>query len=278
MVINTKNIQKDKFSWNTDFVFSLNRNKVIDLNGDAPLVTGGLGLNYNVSRIKEGLPINVFYGFVQDGIFQTQADVDNHAVQVQGTSSSNSTSPGDIRFKDLNNDGLITDADRAFIGNPNPDFSASLNNTFTYRNFSLSVYLQSVYGNDIFNANRLYNEAMSITTNQSTAVLGRWTGPGTSNSMPRAVYGDPNNNNRASSRYIEDGSYLRIKNVSLTYNIPTDFGKDKVFDYAKVYLSGQNLFTFTKYNGFDPEVSTNGIDNNIYPVTRIISLGLNVGF
>ena len=228
LVINTKNIQKDKLSWNTDFVFSLNRNKVIDLNGDAPLVTGGLGLNYNVSRIKEGLPINVFYGFVQDGIFQTQAEVDNHAIQVQGTSSSNSTSAGDIRFKDLNNDGLITDADRAYIGNPNPDFSASLNNTLTYGDFSLSIYLQGVYGNDIFNANRLYNEAMSITTNQSTAVLGRWTGPGTSNSMPRAVYGDPNNNNRASSRYIEDGSYLRIKNVSLTYNIPTEFGKDSV--------------------------------------------------
>ncbi len=278
LVINTKNIQKDKFSWASDFVFSLNRNKVVDLNGDAPLVTGGLGLNYNVSRIKEGLPINVFYGFIQDGIFQTQAEVDNHAVQVQGTSSSNSTSPGDVRFKDLNNDGLITDADRTFIGNPNPDFSASLNNTITYGNFSLSVYLQGVYGNDIFNANRLYNEAMSITTNQSTAVLGRWTGPGTSNGVPRAIYGDPNNNNRASSRYIEDGSYLRIKNVTLSYKIPTDSMKNKTFDYAKVYLSGQNLFTFTKYNGFDPEVSTNGIDNNIYPVTRIVSLGLNVGF
>lgn len=278
LVINTKNIQKDKFSWNSDFVFSINRNKVIDLNGDAPLITGGLGLNYNVSRIQEGYPINVFYGFVQEGIFQSQAAVDNHAVQVQGTSSSNSTSAGDVRFKDLNNDGLITDADRTFIGNPNPDFAASLNNTFTYGDFSLSVYLQGVYGNDVFNANRLYNEAMSITTNQSIAVLGRWTGPGTSNSMPRAIYGDPNNNNRASSRYIEDGSYLRIKNVTLSYKIPTDSMKNKIFDYAKVYLSGQNLFTFTKYNGFDPEVSTNGIDNNIYPVTRIVSLGLNVGF
>ena len=278
LVINTKNVQKDKFSWDTDFVFSINRNKVIDLNGDTPLVTGGLGLNYNVSRIQEEYPINVFYGFVQDGIFQTQTEVDNHAVQVQGTSSSNSTSAGDVRFKDLNNDGLITDADRTFIGNPNPDFAGSLNNTFTYGDFSLSVYLQGVYGNDIFNANRLYNEAMSITTNQSTAVLGRWTSAGTSSSMPRAIYGDPNNNNRASSRYIEDGSYLRIKNVTLSYNIPTNSMKNKFFDYAKVYLSGQNLFTFTKYSGFDPEVSTNGIDNNIYPVTRIVSLGLNVGF
>jgi TonB-linked SusC/RagA family outer membrane protein len=278
LVINTKNIQRDNFTWSTDFVFSLNRNKVLDLNRDAPLVTGGLGLNYNVSRIQEGYPINVFYGFVQDGIFQTQDDVNTHAVQVQGTTSGNSTSSGDIRFKDLNNDGLITDADRTFIGNPNPDFSASLNNTFTYGNFNLSVYLQGVYGNDIFNANRLYTEAMSITTNQSTAVLERWTAPGTSNSMPRAVYGDPNNNNRASSRYIEDGSYIRVKNVTLSYNIPNNLFGKKVFDNARIYVSGQNLFTFTKYTGFDPEVSTNGIDNNIYPVTRIVSLGLNVGF
>lgn len=278
LIINTKNIQRDKFAWTTDFVFSLNRNKVLDLNRDAPLVTGGLGLNYNVSRIQEGYPINVFYGFVQDGLFQNQADVDNHAVQVQGTSSGNSTSPGDVRFKDLNNDGLITDADRTFIGNPNPDFSASLNNTLTYGNFNLSVYLQGVYGNDIFNANRLYTEAMSITTNQSTAVLDRWTASGTSNSMPRAVYSDPNNNNRASSRYIEDGSYIRVKNVTLSYNVPNNLFGKKIFDNAKIYLSGQNLLTFTKYTGFDPEVSTNGIDNNIYPVTRIVSLGLNVGF
>jgi len=278
LVINTKNIKKDKFSWTTDFVFSMNRNKVIDLNGDAPLITGGLGLNYNVSRIQEGYPINVFYGFVQDGIFQTQTEINNHAVQVQGTSSSNSTSPGDIRFKDLNNDGLITDADRTFIGNPNPNFSASLNNTITYGNLSLSMYLQGVNGNDIFNANRLYTESMSITTNQSAAVLNRWTAPGTSNTIPRAVYGDPNNNNRGSSRYIEDGSYMRIKNVTLSYNIPVNLLSKKIFDYAKIYVSGQNLFTFTKYTGFDPEVSSNGIDNNIYPVTRTLSLGLNVGF
>jgi TonB-linked SusC/RagA family outer membrane protein len=278
LVLNTKNIQKGKFLWTSDFVFSMNRNEVIDLNGDAPLITGGLGLNYNVSRIQEGYPVNVFYGFVQDGIFQTQTEINNHAVQVEGTSSSNSTSPGDVRYKDLNNDGLITDVDRTFIGNPNPDFAGSLNNTLTYGDFSLSFYLQGVYGNDIFNANRLYTEAMSITTNQSAAVLNRWTAPGTSNNIPRAVYGDPNNNNRASSRYIEDGSYLRIKNVTFSYAIPVDFPGKKIFDYAKVYVSGQNLYTFTNYTGFDPEVSSNGIDNNVYPLTRTVSLGINVGF
>lgn len=278
VAINAKIIKKEKFSWSTDLVFSANRNKVVDLNGDVPLTTGSLGLNYNVSRIQEGYPVNVFYGFVQDGIFQTQTEIDDHAVQVQGTSPSNSTSPGDVRFKDLNNDGLITDADRTFIGNPNPDFAYSLNNTLTYGDISLSVFLQGVYGNDIFNANRLYTEAMSITTNQSISVLDRWTALGTSNSMPRAVYGDPNNNNRTSSRYIEDGTYLRIKNVTLSYKVPIGLQRKKVFDYVKVYLSGQNLFTFTKYTGFDPEVSSNGIDNNVYPLTRTLSLGLNVGF
>lgn len=278
LVINTKNIKTDKFSWNTDFVFSMNRNKVLDLNGDAPLITGGLGLNLNASRIQEGYPVNVFYGFVADGIFQTQTEVNNHAVQTQGTSSTNSTSPGDIRFKDLNNDGIINDSDRTFIGSPNPDFSASLNNTFSYGDLSLSIYLQGVSGNEIFNANRLYAESMSITTNQFDSVLNRWTAPGTSNNNPRAIYGDPNNNNRGSSRYIEDGSYLRIKNVTLAYNIPVNSGNTKVFEYVKLYMSGQNLFTFTKYTGFDPEVSSNGIDNNVYPLTRTISLGLNVGF
>lgn len=278
LLLNTKNIVGKDFTWSSDIVFSKNKNEVIDIYSDAPLITGGIGLNYNLARIMNGYPINVFYGFVADGIFQTQTEVNNHAVQVPGTSPSNSTSPGDVRFKDLNNDGLITDADRTIIGNPNPDFSFSLNNTFTYKDFSLNVFLQGTYGNDIFNANKLYSEAMSITANQSASVLDRWTGPGTSNTVPRAVFGDPNNNNRASSRYIEDGSYMRIKNVTLSYNIPVNKSTKKFFSYIKIYSSIQNLLTFTKYSGFDPEVSANGIDNNVYPVTRVMSLGLNVGF
>ncbi|MCC8361359.1 SusC/RagA family TonB-linked outer membrane protein [Salinimicrobium sediminilitoris] len=277
-IVTTYNFAREDFSWSTDYVFTYNDNEVININSDTPLTTGGIGLNYNLARIQPGYPINVFYGFVQEGIFQTQAEVDNAAVQSPGTNPATSTAPGDIRFKDLNNDGRITDDDRTFIGNPNPDFTFSLNNTLRYKNFDLSIFFQGVYGNDIFNANRLYTESMSVTTNQSVAVLDRWRGPGTSNDMPRAVFGDPNNNTRPSTRYIEDGSYLRLRNVNLGYNLPVEKFGDNVFSSAKVYLAGQNLFTITDYSGFDPEVGPNGIDNNIYPVTRNFTVGINLGF
>ena len=277
-IVTTYNFAREDFSWSTDYIFTYNDNEVININSDTPLTTGGIGLNYNLARIQPGYPVNVFYGFVQNGIFQTQAEVDNAAVQSPGTNPATSTAPGDIRFKDLNNDGRITDDDRTFIGNPNPDFTFSLNNTLRYKNFDLSIFFQGVYGNDIFNANRLYTESMSVTTNQSVAVLDRWRGPGTSNDMPRAVFGDPNNNTRPSTRYIEDGSYLRLRNVNLGYNLPVEKFGDNIFSSAKIYLAGQNLFTITDYSGFDPEVGPNGIDNNIYPVTRNFTVGINLGF
>ncbi len=278
VLLTTYNFNNDVFSWSTDFVFSYNENEVISINSDTPLTTGNIGLNYTLGRIQPGYPVNVFYGFVQEGIFQTVEEVNNAAVQSPGTNPATSTAPGDIRYKDLNNDGIINDDDRTFIGNPNPDFTYSLNNTFKMGNFDLNIFLQGVYGNDIFNANRLYTENMSVTTNQSTAVLDRWTGPGTSNTMPRAVFGDPNNNARPSTRYIEDGSYLRLRNVNLGYNLPVDSFTNSPLSSARVYLSGQNLFTITDYSGFDPEVGPNGIDNNIYPVTRTFTVGLNIGF
>ncbi len=276
LVLSTKNMVND-LKWSTDVVFSYNKNTVKSINGDTPIITGSTGLNSSISLIQAGYPVNVFYGFVTDGIFQSQADVDNHAVQMPGTNPATSTAPGDIRFKDLNSDGIINDKDRTFIGNPNPKFSYSLNNTFNYRNFDLSIFLQGVYGNDIYNANRMYTESMSIITNQTTETLNRWTGPGTSNSMPRAVYGDPNANARVSDRFVEDGSYLRLKNITLGYTLPEGPFKN-VFSSAKIYFSAQNVFTITDYKGFDPEVSVNGIDNNVYPVTRVFSVGLNLGF
>lgn len=145
-------------------------------------------------------------------------------------------------------------------------------------NFDLNIFLQGVHGNNIFNANRIYTEGMSVTNNQSTAVLDRWTGEGTSNTMPRAIFGDPNNNARPSTRYIEDGSYLRLRNVNLTYNIPVESFANEAVSSARIYVSGQNLFTLTNYSGFDPEVGPNGIDNNNYPITRTFLLGVNVGF
>ena len=277
VTLSTKNIIKNDFKWSSDAVFSYNKNNVESINSDTPIITASGGFNSAIGLIKEGYPVNVFYGYITDGIFQNQDEVDRHAVQMPGSNSATSTSPGDIRFKDLNNDGVINDKDRTVIGNPNPKFTFSLNNTFNYKNFDLTIFLQGSYGNDIFNANRMYTEAMSIIQNQSTAVLGRWTGEGTSNNIPRAIYGDPNQNSRVSDRYIEDGSYLKIKNINLSYTLPKAvFGQN--FNSVKIFVSAQNLVTWTKYSGFDPEVPVNGIDNGTYPITRTVSLGLNIGF
>lgn len=277
VTLSTKNIIKNDFKWSSDAVFSYNKNNVESINSDTPIITASGGFNSAIGLIKAGYPVNVFYGYITDGIFQNQAEVDRHAVQMPGSNSATSTAPGDIRFKDLNNDGVINDKDRTVIGNPNPKFTFSLNNTFNYKNFDLTIFLQGSYGNDIFNANRMYTEAMSIIQNQSTAVLGRWTGEGTSNNIPRAIYGDPNQNSRVSDRYIEDGSYLKIKNINLSYTLPkTVFGQN--FNSVKIFVSAQNLVTWTKYSGFDPEVPVNGIDNGTYPITRTVSLGLNIGF
>ena len=277
VTLSTKNIIKNDFKWSSDAVFSYNKNNVESINSDTPIITASGGFNSAIGLIKAGYPVNVFYGYITDGIFQNQDEVDRHAVQMPGSNSATSTAPGDIRFKDLNNDGVINDKDRTVIGNPNPKFTFSLNNTFSYKNFDLTIFLQGSYGNDIFNANRMYTEAMSIIQNQSTAVLGRWTGEGTSNNIPRAIYGDPNQNSRVSDRYIEDGSYLKIKNINLSYTLPKAvFGQN--FNSVKIFVSAQNLVTWTKYSGFDPEVPVNGIDNGTYPITRTVSLGLNIGF
>ena len=277
VALTTKNFVKENFKWTTDAVFSYNKNIAVDINSETPIITASGGLNSTIGQIQNGYPVNIFYGYVTDGIFQNQGEIDSHAVQQPGTNPATSTAPGDIRFKDLNNDGVINDKDRTIIGNPNPKFTFSLNNTFTYKNFDLTIFLQGVYGNDIFNANRMYTEAMSIIHNQSTAVLTRWTGEGTSNSTPRAIYSDPNQNARVSDRFIEDGSYLKVKNINLSYTLPKGaFGEN--FNLVKLFVSAQNLLTFTSYSGFDPEVPVNGIDNGTYPITRTVSLGLNVGF
>lgn len=277
VALTTKNFVKENFKWTTDAVFSYNKNIAVDINSETPIITASGGLNSTIGQIQNGYPVNIFYGYVTDGIFQNQDEIDSHAVQQPGTNPATSTAPGDIRFKDLNNDGVINDKDRTIIGNPNPKFTFSLNNTFTYKNFDLTIFLQGVYGNDIFNANRMYTEAMSIIHNQSTAVLTRWTGEGTSNSTPRAIYSDPNQNARVSDRFIEDGSYLKVKNINLSYTLPKGaFGEN--FNLVKLFVSAQNLLTFTSYSGFDPEVPVNGIDNGTYPITRTVSLGLNVGF
>jgi len=275
--INSENL-KGNLEWNTNFNISYNRNKVVSLNSGTPLYSGSIGLNQNLQIQSPGHPVNSFYGFVTNGIFQTQAEVDKYAVQVPGSDPNNRTSAGDIRFLDLNNDGKIDDNDRTYSGDPNPSYIFAMNNTFTYKGIDLSVFVQGVSDNKIYNANRIWQEGMAVAQNQTTAVLNRWTGKGTSTTMPRAIFNDPNKNTRVSDRFIEDGSYLRIKNVTIGYTLPKALSAKAKLSSARIYLSGQNLFTFTNYTGFDPEVGVNGVDLSVYPVTRTISAGLNLNF
>jgi TonB-linked SusC/RagA family outer membrane protein len=275
--INSQNMKGD-FEWNTSFNVSFNRNKVVSLNDSVPLYTGGIGLNQNLSIQSAGHPVNSFYGFVTNGIFQSQDEVNKYAVQVPGNDVNNRTSAGDIRFRDLNNDGKIDDNDRTYLGDPNPSFLFAMNNSFAYKGVDLSVFIQGVSGNKIFNANRISLEGMAVAQNQTSAVRDRWNGKGSSNTIPRAVFNDPNKNTRVSDRFIEDGSYLRVKNVTLGYTLPKNLTQSAKMSSARIYLSAQNLFTFTKYTGFDPETGAQGIDLNVYPVTRTFSAGINLNF
>ncbi len=259
------------FRWETSVTATYNSNRIVSLNSDTPLYQNENAGAY-ITMQKNGLPINVFYGYVTDGLFQTQEEVDVHAFQ------ESSTAPGDIRFKDLNNDGVINEDDRTVIGDPNPDWLFSMVNTFSYKGFDLSVYLQGVAGNDIFNANNISNEGMSSAHNQTASVKYRWVGYGTSTVMPRAVYGDPNHNARISDRFVEDGSYLRLKNITLSYTFPSRWLQKISMESARIYLSCENVVTLTRYSGFDPEVGINGIDGNRYPVSRTFSLGVNFNF
>ena len=269
--VNFESTDAGGFRWETTLNATYNSNRIVSLNSDTPLYQNENGGAY-ITMQKNGLPINVFYGYVTDGLFQTQAEIDSHAFQQTGTA------PGDIRFKDLNNDGVINENDRTVIGDPNPDWIFSMSNTFSYKGFDLSIYLQGVAGNDIFNATSISNESMSSARNQTASVRYRWTGYGTSTVVPRAVYGDPNQNSRISDRFVEDGSYLRLKNITLSYTFPTRWLEKIHVDNARIYLSCENVATLTKYSGFDPEVGINGIDGNRYPVSRTLSLGINFNF
>ena len=259
-----------EFSWETDLSATYNTNKIVDLNSDVPYYINQVNNSY-VTMLQKGYPINVFYGYVTDGLFQNETDVENHAFQP-------GAAPGDIRYRDLNNDGVINEEDRTVIGNPNPTWLFSMNNRFEWKGLELSVYLQGVAGNSIYNANNIENTGMAAAMNQTTAVLGRWTGEGTSNFMPRAVYGDPNQNCRVSDRFVENGSYLRVKNITLAYSFPSRL-------LEKIHLQGlrlafvcENVATISKDSGFDPEVSINGIDASRYPIPRTYSVGLNINF
>lgn len=269
MSLHTINLTGE-LGWETNLTATYNKNKIKDLNSDVPYYINQINNSY-VTMLAKDYPINVFYGYVTDGIFQNQSEVNTHAVQP-------GAEPGDIRFRDLNNDGVINDSDRTVIGNPNPSWLFSMNNSLSYKGFELSVFLQGIAGNKIYNANNIDNTGMAAAYNQTTDVLKRWQGEGTSNSMPRAVFGDPNQNTRVSDRFVENGSYLRLKNITLSYTFPKQWLQKAQIENARLSLSCENVATITGYSGFDPEVGINGIDQNHYPISRTFSLGLNFNF
>ncbi|MEL6143434.1 MAG: TonB-dependent receptor, partial [Bacteroidota bacterium] len=277
LTLNTVNL-RGKIDWRTSANFSINRNEVRSLGSNGNLT--GIIQRLPVTRTEEGGSISQFYGFVVEGIFQSLEEINEEAAF-----QSENTRPGDIRFKDLNNDGIINEADQTFLGSPLPDFTANLNNTISYANFDLNILFQGVFGNEILNLVRRSTEGFVGNENQSIIALDRWTPTNPSETVPRAISSDPNDNRRISDRFIEDGSFIRLRNLSLGYTLPTAIAQKVGMTSARVYISGQNLITITNYSGFDPEIGSfnqnpliNGVDNGRYPISRSYTVGLNVNF
>lgn len=231
----------------------------------------------SILRIQPGHAFNEFYGYSTAGIFQNQAEVDAY-VGESGTLIQPNAAPGDFRFKDLNGDGKIDANDRSYIGNPTPDWTYGLTVNIDYKNFSLSILGQGVAGNQIFQGLRRLDLANA---NYQTAALNRWTGEGTSNSYPRIVENDPNGNfSKFSDFYLQDGDYFRIKMVQLGYTIPKEITTKAKIQNVRLYVTGENLFTFTKYTGYDPEIGGGAlsIDRGQYPQARSFMFGVNLEF
>ena len=269
--LNSLNFKKTNFTWTTTVNFAYNHNTILSLNDDVPMY-------FDCNIHKVGYPVAAFYGYVTDGIFQTQEEVDMHAVQTIGSDQYSSTQPRDIRFKDLNGDGIINEDDRTVLGSPTPTWTFSMNNRFEFYGVDVEVYLQGAAGNKIYNGNRSTLEAMSVAQNQMTTVLDRWRPDNPTNTMPRAVFSDPNKNNRVSDRFLESGDYLRLKSITVGYTLPKKYTKKALMDEVRFSFSGQNLYTLTRYTGLDPEVGGSGIDSNVYPLTRNFTFGLNITF
>ncbi|GAB3541212.1 TonB-dependent receptor [Pontibacter brevis] len=273
------------FNWNTNFNIAFNRNEITKLYGGNPFAAGF------ASWVEEGQPLGAFRGYVVDGIFQTQDEINalNDAARAAtgntgATYQSAATSPGDIRFRDLDGDGVITGEDQQIIGSAQPRYTGGITNNLSYKGFDLSFFFQFVQGNEIYNNTRAFSEGMNGVFGQTAGVLERWTPENTNTSVPRAVYGDPNNNRRTSDRWLEDGSYVRLKNIVLGYNLPTSLTERIHLQRARVFVQSQNLLTFTDYSGFDPEVNTFsgsntalGTDFLVYPQARTITFGVNIG-
>jgi len=275
------------FQWNASGNFSVITNKVLHLAEGVSNIESGSDADFteglNPTNTAVGQAIQSFYGWVVEGIFQDSADIKKHATQTGGTG------PGDLKFKDLDGNGVIDNNDRKFLGSFIPKFTYSLSLGATYKNFGLNVFFQGVQGNKIYNATRTATEGMIRFFNAGTQVLNAWTPTNTNTKIPRAISADPNQNARPSTRFIEDGSYLRLKNVMLSYSVPEKSLQTLtkgVVNGFRIYVSAQNILTITNYSGFDPEVGnrtpntslTNGIDYAVYPQPKAYQVGINLNF
>jgi len=260
-----------EFSYTVGGNFSANRNNVLSLSTGEPLL-GGFGLSDGaITKTEVGYPIGSFFLYEMAGIFQTQEEIEASPFQTKDTR------PGDVKFADLNGDNKIDDKDRAHLGSPFPDFSYGLNLGFTWRNFDFSTLIQGVKGNDIYflYGNFAY-ETQSRGFNSYEDIKDYWRPDNTNTSIPKVSLDDRNGNRRISTRFLYDGSYLKVRNVTLGYNLKSVF-KTKSITGLRIYITGQNLLTFTKYPGLDPEIQANNNDTQGLGISSDLSVGIDWG-
>ncbi|MBD1432108.1 TonB-dependent receptor [Sphingobacterium sp. DN00404] len=277
-LLTTKNISRDVFSWGTNLNISLNRNKVLSLPEE--LLTNGYIQNGSYHILQEGLPIGVFYGWRFDGVYARDADNVN---AITHGALGPVFKGGDPIWHDLNGDNIINPDDRQIIGTAEPKFFGGFGNDFTYKNFSLNVFFQFSYGNDIYSSINQERNSIVRYNNLSADALNRWREQGDITSYPKPVRDDPmQTDSRVSSRWVEDGSYIKLKNVNLRYTFPNSLINRIGLRKVDAFVTGTNLITWTKYTGFDPDVNSFsglrvGVDQGSYPQNRMFIFGLNIG-
>ncbi|MFS4456139.1 SusC/RagA family TonB-linked outer membrane protein [Maribacter sp. 2304DJ31-5] len=276
---------KGDFKWSLSGNLTTINNEVTSLNNGQELTA--TAENIFVSKFSEGQQVGAFFGYQTDGIFQTAQEVTSYTSS-NGTVIQPNAQPGDFRYKDLNDDGTISADDQTFIGNPVPKFVYGISGSASYKNFDFSILLQGVEDVDVFNQNMfILGDLTFVDANHYSDIYNnRWTGPGTSNTVPAANLSSVNNNTRVSDYYVFDSSYLRLKNVSVGYTIPAKVTDKWGIERFRIYISGQNLLTFTGYDlGQDPEIGADGqnpllqgYDAGRYPLARVIQTGLSFNF
>ncbi len=264
----------ENFNYDVSGNLSYLKNTVLNIGGDAAeLIDGRFGpQGVEILRTIEGLPLAHIFGFVTDGIFQNSAELQAH-VNAEGQALQPAAQAGDVRFVDVNQDGIIDDDDRTMIGDPTPNWSYGMTINLSYKNFDLSILGQGIAGNDIFRAYRRFDLPRS---NYTADILKRWTGAGTSNRLPRVTFNDTNGNfTKSSDLYIEKGNFFRIRNLQIGYKLPQSLLAKINVTKARIYISANNLLTLTQYSGFDPEL-VGGVDRGNYPQARTFLFGFNI--